>query len=120
MANKPISFVIPDQPVSLNQILGEHWAVKSRRNKLLRDTVFAKAWEAGWRKSMPKFTRVEVIIRNWRGDVDNAAGGCKGIIDALWRNDIIQDDNPKYCEITYHFEKSDKKGKSVEIILSDK
>ena len=118
MANKQISFILEDEPVSLNEILNSHWAVKSRRNKLLRDKVFALAYNAGFRPAGKiKYTQVDVIIKNWRGDVDNAIGGCKGIIDALWRNDIIPGDNPKECRIDYRLEKSDIKGKRVEIKL---
>ena len=111
-----ISFILFDEPVSLNVSYNQHWAVRSHRNKRLLDTVFVAAWNAGWRKSMPKFTTVEVVIRNWRGDVDNAIAGCKPIIDGLWRNDIIPGDNPKECKITYRLEKEGN-GKSVEVNL---
>ena len=116
MKNKPISFILTGEPLSLNESYNQHWAVRSRRNKQIRDTVFALAWAAGWRKSMPKFTTVEIIIRNWRGDKDNAIGGCKAIVDALWRNDIIPGDNPKECQIDYRLEKAGK-GKEVEVRL---
>ena len=112
-----ISFILFNEPVSLNVSLGQHWAVRSRRNKKLHDTVFAGAWNAGWNRRMPPFTQVGVIIRNWRGDFDNAVAGCKPLIDALVKNGIIKDDNPKECRITYRLVKSDIKGKSVEIIL---
>ena len=111
-----LSFVLEDEPVSLNESLDQHWAVRSRRNRQIYDTVFALAWAAGWRKSMPKFTSVKVTIFNWRGDKDNAIGGCKPIIDGLWRNDIIPGDNPKECRITYRLAKEGK-GKRVMVEL---
>jgi hypothetical protein len=110
-----ISFTIFNEPVSLNVSLNQHWAVRSRRNKGLLNTVFALAYNAGWRPTMPKFKRVNIIIEGWRGDVDNGIAGCKPIVDALWRNDIIPGDNPKECKITYAFKKGKQKQVTVEL-----
>ena len=113
-----MTFTIPDEPVSLNVSFNQHWSVRSKRNHYLADTVFALAYNVGWRPSMPKFRRVKITICGWRGDYDNAIAGCKPIVDALWKNDIIEGDNPKQCEITYAFKKG--KGKRVEIELEAK
>lgn len=113
-----IKFVLKGEPVSLNVTKSEHWAVTGRRNKLYLNKIFALAYNAGWRPTMPPFKKVNITFYNWRGDYDNACGGsCKGIVDALVKNDIIKDDNPKECRITYRLDKSDIKGKRVEITL---
>jgi len=112
-----IKFLLENQPTSLNVMLTSHWAVRSRNNKAIINEVFAKSWEAGWRKSMPKFKWVTVTIIGWRGDKDNAIGGCKPIVDGLWRNDIIPGDSPKECRIDYKFKKG--KQKMVRVELGD-
>jgi hypothetical protein len=110
-----ISFTVPGEPVSLNVSFNQHWAVRSRHNKAMYDTVFALAYQAGWRKSMPKFTKVVITIIGGKLDHDNAIGGCKPIVDGLWRNDIIPGDNPKECKITYAFKKGKQKQVMVEL-----
>ncbi len=115
---RSIVITLPDQPESLNTQLRQHWAARARANKGLQNEVFVKAYKAGWRRDWPMFTKVEVVIVNWRGDFDNAVAGTKPICDALWRNDLIKDDNPKNCAITYRLEKSEEKGKSVRITMS--
>jgi len=110
-----MKFTIFGEPVSLNISLNQHWSERSKRNRRLKDTVFALAWNAGWRKSMPKCNQVTITIIGWRGDNDNAIAGCKPIIDALWKNDIIIDDNPKNCRIEYKFLKGKPKQVEVEI-----
>jgi hypothetical protein len=101
VASKPISFILDGEPVSGNVSLNSHWAVRHRRNKHLRNAVFAAAYNAGWRKDWELYTHIKVTIIGWRGDVDNAISGTKPIVDALTYNDIIRDDNPKYCRVEY-------------------
>ena len=95
-----IAFDLVGEPtVGLNE--RSHWAVRYRRGKILQDIVFGLAWNAGYRKTMGKFNRVRVKIVGWRGDKDNAIGGCKPIVDALWHNYFIASDNKRDCKITY-------------------
>ena len=113
----PLCIVIPNQPESANVILRKHWAIRRRANVKIQCDIFALLWEAGWRGNWPFCKKVGVVIQNWKGDPDNAIGGCKGIIDALTKGGIIIDDNPNACQIDYRFEKGEGKKKAVKVLL---
>ena len=113
----PLCIVIPGQPESVNVLLRKHWAQRSWENNKLFKDIFVLCWAAGWRKPWPSCKKVEIVIQNWKGDPDNAIGGCKGIIDALARGGVIADDSPKECRIDYRFEKTEGKKKAVKILL---
>ena len=98
---KMITFTLP-KSVSLNTLLRQHWSKRSREQKQMNDTVFALAWAAGWRREQCR--RVKIIFLGSRMDYDNAIGGSKPILDALWRNDIIPGDSPKQIGLEYAFE----------------
>src|SRR5262245_2445999 len=106
MRHKPtgpiIRVIVPRELVSLNRFNGRHWA-----RKHVETTHWEKdIWFAGAREQFqgPQTERCEVrIVRvvptfaRFIRDQDNLFGGCKPILDALKRLQLIVDDSEAWC-----------------------
>jgi len=92
---------IPIPTPSLNTLLRMHPHAKKR----LRDqyTTILRAAATSIHKAKPgQFRRVWIERRGKRLlDHDNFVGGCKLLVDALGRADLIWSDSPRYLTVKY-------------------
>lgn len=110
--------VIPQVPLSPNQLLGRHWRAKFRHKKLwMQELSLFKPFTRYW-KPFPAEDkmRVRITIHNAsQYDRDNAWGACKPILDAMKALGLIVDDRAAYCDLTVLQEKSTRKEKRTVI-----
>jgi len=97
MNDKPLRFVIPWVPPSLNRALRSHWAVNYRKKNVAAGYILA-----GCGKShAPAPERVKVTIQMYRKkpmDRDGAQGACKPLFDVLVQFGWAKDDSERHME----------------------
>ena len=88
---------------SLNTFMRQHWRDQRKQTWIWLEylTVFAREWDQDSIYKKVKITRRSTKLL----DVDNLAGGCKCLIDALRKHGLIADDDPASVEITFAQEK---------------
>lgn len=73
-----------------------HWAERTRRNRAAKDTARLAWLEAGSPMATGPVV-VEITVRRGREiDPDNALGGCKPLIDSLFKKAITPDDSRRW------------------------
>lgn len=92
--------VIPNfRPVLDNEMVGRHWAVKSRRKKADREIVAAYAQEA----DIPRTTgKRRVGLRMYLGKGErrfDPLAPFKSLLDALVACQLLVDDSDRWCEV---------------------
>lgn len=112
-------FHVPRTVPSLNEIKGKNkktlrWKYRSFRDSFQKDIAIllynmsANSYDAN-KNGRPTKRRVIMTRLMGKGektyDQDNLIGGCKPILDALTRNDIIVDDSKRWLVIHYKQER---------------
>ncbi len=99
-----IEFPLPTP--SLNQWQRMHFHAKKR----LRDryTTLFRVYATQITKAKPReFKRVRIVRHGVRMlDHDNMVGGCKPLMDALERAELIYSDAPQYVAVSYEQQKA--------------
>lgn len=111
------SVFIEEAILSRNQLDSKHWSFRSK---------YSKNWEIWiWReyprrpqKAQGKMSVKITSLRTRLLDQDNLSGGCKGILDALKRLELIVDDTPKWVEVKYE-QRVVKEGRGTIIEVED-
>ncbi len=85
---------------SLNVSIRKHWAEK-HRNRRSGEWAWLIRAEAG-AGPLPCFRKLRIVRVSPRSlDVDNLAGGCKELVDAIKKLGLIKDDRPEDCELSF-------------------
>jgi hypothetical protein len=100
-----IRIALPFITPSLNQWAKWHWGKRDRFTKSCQAAVRAALNGSGRWMTAPPTSKIEVIVTRYAPGVmlddDNLRGGAKGLIDALVREQLLYDDSPAFCEISY-------------------
>ena len=103
-------------PPSMNMLMRMHWAQRKRLRSQLQWELTAALAETGrklppllYGKTAPKRRVTITTFRPRRLDPDNAAGGCKVLLDAMRDIGFIRNDSPRWLElvVNQHIEKCD-------------
>lgn len=90
---------LPDRTPSLNQWQRWHWAKRARYKKRLAFEVATIA--CGQRLDpVPRFVRITRHSPR-KLDQDNLAGGCKALVDALVKAELLVDDSCDWVVLEY-------------------
>lgn len=89
-------------PVSNNQLLKLHWAKRGRIRRDFHYAVLDALDEPGLIADYTKGKKAVVIhlFLPRRFDPDNAAGGCKPLIDAMKSEGLLPNDSPRWISLT--------------------
>lgn len=101
---KTIHLETPKKIESLNRILKMPSWARKRYNVDWRQEIYIEYLRKY--RSKPKQAKekryVQITsLRTRKLDMDNLIGGCKGLVDALKKHDLIVDDSPKWIEVEY-------------------
>jgi Holliday junction resolvase RusA-like endonuclease len=93
-------------PPSMNMLMRMHWAQRKRLRNQLQWELTAALADLGrklppllYGKTAPKRRVTITTFRPRRLDPDNAAGGCKVLLDAMRDIGLIRNDSPKWLEL---------------------
>lgn len=108
-----IVFELPERTPTLNRLLGMHWSTYHKIAKRYKEMV----WAMTLRSKTAISHRVVRITRRSPAtlDDDNLRGGCKPILDALKKAQLIVDDSPFWVTVFYVQQKSRSQTTLVEI-----
>ena len=111
-----IEFPMPTP--SLNQLQRMHWhAKKSLRDRYTR--LFRTYATIATRARPRQFRHVSIVRHGVRVlDFDNLVGGCKPLLDALERAELIYSDAPQYLRVEYSQHKSTAKRVRTVVTIS--
>lgn len=113
-----LSMTIKRAPISLNKLMGMHWAAKRRlKDSWAGELEWPTAEEKAKHRRIVKFTRL-VGPRERRFDDDNFIGGCKPIRDVLVSMGYILDDDDAGAEFEYS-QVSSPEGPGLRIEISE-
>jgi len=116
---KEIKLTIPEITPSLNVWERMHWA---KRRKIKEDWLWLIASAKHCQRLKKATTKRSVKIVSYRTkalDHDNLVGGCKALIDALTKNDVIVDDSPKWIGKPDISQEIDTKRPRTEITIAE-
>lgn len=111
-----IHLEIPKKIESLNRILNMPLWARKRYNVDWAQEIYIeylRKYRCKPKKALGKrFVKI-TSLRTRKLDIDNLIGGCKGLVDALKKHDLIVDDSPKWIEVEYKQETDGKNPRTV-------
>jgi hypothetical protein len=96
--SRSVVLTIPVLTPSLNVMLGQHWAARSKHNdSYIWHLKVALGKEEGWETKVGEVREIEIVsFRTRVVDHDNFIGGTKGLIDAMKKVGLIWQDDKKH------------------------
>lgn len=107
---------IPKKIESLNKLNKMHWSDRHRYTSDWAQQIFVehlRKYRSKPKKAKEKRYVQITSLRKRKLDMDNLIGGCKGLVDALKKHDLIVDDSPKWIEVDYSQEIESKNPRTV-------
>ena len=113
---KTILIETPKKIESLNRILNmPSWARKRYNVDWAQEIYieYLRKYRSKPKKALGKRFVQITSLRTRKLDKDNLIGGCKGLVDALKKHNLIVDDSPKWIEVEYKQETEGKNPRTV-------